>query len=139
VIDEKIDAYINIGGLGQSHQMKAMTTGKVKIVPMDPPDKRAKFLKEYPYYYEYTMPANAYPNQNYTVVTAATGTLLVTREDISEELVYQITKQLFENISTLEKNQSIAKEITLKDAMKVSGLTLHPGAIKYYKEVGVLK
>lgn len=139
VIDEKLDGYINIGGPGQSHQMKAMASGKVKLINMDPKEKRDKYLKEYPYYYEYTIPAGSYPNQDNDAVTVATGTLLVAREDLSEELVYQVVKQLFENKATLEQSQAIAKEITLESALNVAGMPLHPGAERYFKEVGVLK
>ena len=69
----------------------------------------------------------------------ATGTLLIVNESIRDDLVYEITKNLFENVDTLVQSQDIAKESTLESGINVSGLPLHPGAERYYKEKGVLK
>jgi TRAP transporter TAXI family solute receptor len=139
VIDEKMDGYINLGSLDQSHQMKAMSSGKVKIASLEPSDKIAKLIEAYPYYYEFQIPSGTYPNQDYTVNTVATGTLLITSDEISEDLIYELTKQLFENLEELRKTQSIANDIKLETALNVAGLALHPGAEKYYKEVGIIK
>ncbi|CDZ75193.1 Hypothetical protein ING2D1G_1053 [Peptoniphilus sp. ING2-D1G] len=56
-----------------------------------------------------------------------------------EELVYNMTKTLFENIDTLAASQKIANEINLEEATNIAGLELHPGAEKYFKEVGAIK
>ncbi|KJS83212.1 MAG: hypothetical protein JM58_13200 [Peptococcaceae bacterium BICA1-8] len=139
VIDEKMEGYINIGGLGQGHQMKAMSTGKFKIISLEPADLREKFLADFPYYFPFTIKAGVYSDQDYEVKTVASSTLLVAREDLSEELVYQITKNLFENVKELAKTQSIANEITLESALNGIKIPLHPGAERYFKEVGVIK
>lgn len=139
VVDEKMDGYIISGSLGQSHQMKAMSSGKCMLASLGTDEEIAKLIEDYPYYYEYMIPADAYPNQNGEVKTVATGTLLIVNENISDELVYEITKSIFENIQTLAQSQDIANEISLETALNVSGVQLHPGAEKYYKEVGILK
>lgn len=137
LVDEKLDGYINLGSLGQSHQMKAMSSGKAVLASFGPDEQIAKLVAKYPYYYKYVIPAGSYPYQDQSVDTVATGTLLIVNADISEELVYQATKALFENVKTLEQSQAIASEIQLKSALNVSGIPLHPGAERYYKEVGV--
>lgn len=139
VVDEKMDGYIISGSLGQSHQMKAMSSGKCKLASLGTDEEIQKLISDYPYYYEYAIPAEAYPNQEEEVNTVATGTLLIVNENISEELVYQITKNIFENIQTLAQSQDIANEISLDTALNVSGVALHPGAERYYREVGILK
>lgn len=139
VVDEKMDGYIISGSLGQSHQMKAMSSGKCKIASLGTDEEIAKLIADYPYYYEYIIPADAYPNQDGEVKTVATGTLLIVNESISDELVYEITKNIFENIQTLAQSQDIANEISLETALNVSGIELHPGAERYYKEAGILK
>ncbi|MBN1828093.1 MAG: TAXI family TRAP transporter solute-binding subunit [Deltaproteobacteria bacterium] len=137
--DEKIDGFIHLGGLGISHHMQAGASGKAVFIPFAPESVREKFTKENPIYYKFTMPANVYPNQNYPVETVATATFLAVRQDLSEELVYQMTKQLFDNLPTLIQAHSAAKEITLENILKGAVLPVHPGALKYYKEVGILK
>lgn len=139
VVDEKIDGYIISGSLGQSHQMKAMASGKCKLADLGSDEEIQNVINRLPYYYEYTIPSGTYPNQESDVKTVATGTLLIVNESISDDLVYEITKNLFENVDTLVQSQDIAKEITLESGINVSGLPLHPGAERYYKEKGVLK
>ena len=131
--------YIISGSLGQSHQMKAMASGKCKLADLGSDEEIQNVINRLPYYYEYTIPSGTYPNQESDVKTVATGTLLIVNESISDDLVYEITKNLFENVDTLVQSQDIAKEITLESGINVSGLPLHPGAERYYKEKGVLK
>lgn len=139
LIDEKLDGYINSGSLGQSHQMKAMSSGKVSLASFGPTEKIEKLISTYPYYYKYTIPAGSYPNQDSDVETVATGTLLMVNGDISEELVYQATKALVEGVEELAKTQQIASEIKLPSLLECSGIPLHPGAQRYYKEIGAIK
>jgi TRAP transporter TAXI family solute receptor len=137
LVDEKLDGYINLGSLMQSHQMNAMSSGKVVMASFGPDDQIKKLVEKYPYYYKYIMPAGTYPNQDQDVDTIATGTILIVNADISEELVYQSTKALFENVEILAQSQAIASEIQLKTALNISDIPLHPGAERYYKEVGI--
>lgn len=137
VCDEKIDGYMISGSSGQSHQMTAMSSGKCEMLGFTE-EETAAIIKNAPYYYNYTMAAGTYPNQDADVQTIATGTLLICNENISDELVYQITKAMFENLSTLEQSQAIASEIKLENALNVAGVELHPGAERYYKEMGLL-
>ncbi|WP_138159388.1 TAXI family TRAP transporter solute-binding subunit [Peptoniphilus catoniae] len=137
--NDKIDGYIISGSLGQSHQMTAMSSGKCYLASFGPQEKMDKLMKDYPYYEPYTIKSGTYPNQDYDVETVATGTLLIANENLDEELVYEFTKTLFENLESLAKNQKIAEEISLETATNTSGIKLHPGAERYYKEVGILK
>jgi TRAP transporter TAXI family solute receptor len=65
------------------------------------------------------------------------GTFLV-NADVPDEVVYNITKALFENITEFHKSHASAKDINLETAIKDMSVPLHPGAEKYFKEVGVL-
>jgi TRAP transporter TAXI family solute receptor len=58
---------------------------------------------------------------------------------VSDDTVYQMTKAMFTNLPALVAAHSAAKGISLQNAAKTSPIPLHPGAIKYYKEVGLLK
>jgi TRAP transporter TAXI family solute receptor len=139
MVDEKLDAYINLGAMGQSHQMKAMTSGKAVMVDFTPKELVDKLIEKYPYYYHFTIPAGTYPNQKTDNLTFATGTLLITSAEVSEELVYQSVKNLFESVPELAKTVAIASNIKHESALNVAGIELHPGAIRYYKEVGIIK
>lgn len=67
-----------------------------------------------------------------------TGTFLV-HESVPEEVVYKITKALFDNIDAFYMSHSAAKDITLEGAIQDMPVPLHPGAEKYYKEVGLIQ
>ena len=86
-----------------------------------------------------TIPAGTYGGQTTDVSTAGVGNFFVTHAGMKTELVYAMTKALFENLETLAAAHSAAKGIALKDALAGMPVPLHPGAEKYYKEKGLLK
>lgn len=63
---------------------------------------------------------------------------MLVRSDFSDEQVYKLTKAFFENIDALKEAHNAAKDIDVKEAGKNLVVPLHPGAEKYYKEVGAL-
>ncbi|PWM24482.1 MAG: hypothetical protein DBX44_04120 [Oscillospiraceae bacterium] len=142
VIDEKMDGYMIVGDSGQSHQMKAMSSNKMIMLGLgsgpNGDEDIATVISKEPYFYELTIPANTYPDQDYDVKTVAQGTLLICRSDISEELVYEFTKLVWENLDYLETFNAVFSQMSLEDACNVGGLPMHPGAIRYFEEVGVL-
>ena len=99
-----------------------------------------KLQAKYPWYVKYTIPAGTYPNQKEAVTTSAIKMVMFCRGDLSEDVVYQLTKSFWKNIDELGKSQKNLKGLKPADAVKdIAGVPLHPGAIKYYKEIGVLK
>jgi TRAP transporter TAXI family solute receptor len=70
------------------------------------------------------------------VNSAIVQNYLVTREGLSDDLVYQMTKTLLEDLPSLQAAHAAAKDIKLGDAAKGAPVPLHPGAAKYYKEKG---
>jgi hypothetical protein len=86
-----------------------------------------------------TIPAKTYEGQDEDVQTAAVQNFLVTHDGVSDDTVYQMTKALWTNLDQLVAAHSAAKAIKLSNALAGMPIPLHPGAAKYYKEVGVLK
>ena len=86
-----------------------------------------------------TIPANTYTGQTSDVATASVINFLVTSESVSTETVYQITKALYGNLDQFVAAHASAKEIKLANALTGMPVPLHPGAEKYYREVGILK
>lgn len=92
----------------------------------------------YPSYYPSVIPANTYKNQTEDLPTFATGTYLCCRGDLSEELIYELTKYMWENIETLNMLHAAVGDLTIDAVKDIDGMPIHPGALKYYQEVGVL-
>ncbi len=84
------------------------------------------------------IPAGTYDGQTEAVPTLAITNILVTSSDVDEELVYQMTKQLIENLPELVAAHNAAKSIDPAKAAKNLPVALHPGAERYYKEAGLL-
>lgn len=112
-----------------------------KCVLLDIDDKVISNLKaKYPWYAKYTIPAGTYPNQKKDLHTSAIKMVMFCRGDLKEDMVYNLTKALWTNIDALGKSQKNLKGLKPDAAVKdIANLPLHPGAAKYYKEIGVLK
>lgn len=86
----------------------------------------------------YVIPAGTYPGQEGDVGTIGTSQLLVVRGDVDEEVVYQLTKAIFENLGFLRNIHEAVYETSLDRALTGLTMSLHPGALRYYQEVGLL-
>jgi uncharacterized protein len=128
--NRQLDATLISAGLGVS-SIKDLSTS-VDIVIVEIP--AAMIDKIGAPYQKVTIPANTYTGQTAPVNVAAVQNYLVTRSDLSEDLVYKMTKAFFENLDELKAAHSAAKVISLKDAPISPPVPLHSGAIKYYKE-----
>jgi TRAP transporter TAXI family solute receptor len=64
---------------------------------------------------------------------------LITREGLSADTVYAMTKAIFGNLTQLVETHPAARGITLQDAASGMPLPLHPGAERYYREIGIIK
>ena len=71
--------------------------------------------------------------------TAAVGNFLVTHSGVSDETAYQMTKLLFDNLDKMVASHAAARAINASKALDGMPVPLHPGAERYYKEVGILK
>jgi TRAP transporter TAXI family solute receptor len=86
-----------------------------------------------------TIPAGTYNGQTGEVQTAAVVNYLVTRSDMKDDTVYQMTKTLFESLPDLVAAHSAARAIKVEGALEGMPIPMHPGAERYLKEKGVTK
>jgi uncharacterized protein len=91
----------------------------------------------YPLWDWYVFPPGTYPNQQQTVHTIASPNVLVTRDDIPEDVVYHVTRVIWENLATLQEIHGATNDMRLDIAVAGLGAPLHPGALRYYREKGV--
>lgn len=133
-----IDGAWIMSGAPASAVSQALTSG-CQLISLD--DSLLHTLKEkYPWYASYTIPQGTYPNQNTDIQTSAIKMVMFTRADMPEELVYKLTKTFWEHIDELGQAQKNLKGLKPENAVKdIANLPLHPGAEKYYKEIGALK
>jgi TRAP transporter TAXI family solute receptor len=102
-------------------------------------DRVAYLTRKYPFLSPAVVPPNTYKNQSSGVKTIAVSAVLIVGSDLKEEVIYKLTRTLFENQAELATAHAKGKELNLKTATKGVSIPFHPGAIKYYKEKGALK
>jgi TRAP transporter TAXI family solute receptor len=136
--DKHIDAFIVTAGIPNAAIMDVAVMQSIRILSI-PDDKIAQLTKKYPFLSPVAIPANTYKNQPGEVKTIAVSAVLIAGSDLKEDVVYKLTKALFENQVELVAAHAKGKEINLKTAVKGVSIPFHPGAIKYYKEKGAMK
>ena len=136
--DKIIDAGILAGAYPVAAYSELNATNKVRIVPVDP-EIVEKFVAESPYYYFTSVKPDAYPGITEEVPILGFGVLMETHDQVDEELVYNIVKNIFEHNERLVEVHGAAREITLENALRSVGIPLHPGAERYYREQGIIK
>ncbi|WP_409262645.1 TAXI family TRAP transporter solute-binding subunit [Pseudomonas putida] len=133
--NRQLDATLQSSGLGQAAIRDLAATLPVVFVPI-PADVVTLIGNNA--YQPATIPANTYDGQKADVSTAAINNILVTRADIGDDLAYQMTKLIFENLPRLVTAHAAAKDIQAENAAKNLPIPLHPGAERYLKEKNLL-
>ena len=134
--NRQLDATLQSAGLGVASIRDLATSVKIVVVPV-PADMVAKVGDAA--YQAAVIPANTYSGQLQDIPTAAIPNFLVTHSGVSDDLAYQMARQMYENIDTLYAAHNAAKAIKRENAIKGMPIPLHPGAERYYREVGVIK
>jgi hypothetical protein len=134
--DGKIDAFFCTAGAPTTAITELATTNKINILSVD--DEHAGILaKDYPFYTTYSIPGGTYPGIDADAQTVAVKATLICSSSLDDEVVYNVVKTIFENKD--EITEAHAKGAELDPAYAVSGITVpfHPGAQKYFDEIGV--
>jgi TRAP transporter TAXI family solute receptor len=131
--NRQLDATLQSAGLGVASIKDLANSVEIVVVEI-PADVVAKAG---PPFQSGIIPANTYQGQTANVNAALVQNYLVTRSDLSDDAVYQMTKAVYDNIPELIAAHAAARAINLQNAAKQSPVPLHPGAAKYFKEKGV--
>jgi TRAP transporter TAXI family solute receptor len=133
--NRQLDATLQSAGLGVAslRDLSASSAITVVAIPKDIVEKIG------PPFVAVTIPAKTYTGQDADVPSAAVINYLVTSSAVSDDLAYQMTKTIFESLPELANSHVAGKEIRLEAAATGSPVPLHPGAIRYFKEKGIIK
>jgi hypothetical protein len=133
--NRQLQATLQSAGLGVASLKDLSTSTEITVVavPRDIVDKIG------PPFVSVMIPANTYTGQDKDIPTAAVINYLVTSSAVSDDLAYQMTKWIFESLPELANSHAAGKEIKLETAAMGSPVPLHPGAIRYYREKGLIK
>ena len=136
--DGNVDAAFVTAGLPTAAVTDVSTTHNVRILSIDAGVAQS-IIADYPFYDQVTIPAGTYSRQTSDVQTVAVMAMLSVRAGLSEDLVYRVTKALFENLDMFSAAHARGGNLSLDTSTGGMPLELHPGAARYYREVGVIQ
>lgn len=131
--DNQIDAGFVVAGYPTASVMDLATTKDITLVDFDEAFLE-KLSKEHPYFVASKIPGGTYRGMDTDIKTPQVMAILVTHDKVPDDVIYDFTKAMFENIKDVHASHAKGKEITLETALEGLTLPLHPGAEKYYKE-----
>jgi TRAP transporter TAXI family solute receptor len=136
--DNKLDAFFCVAG-APTTAVVDLAIGK-DIVLLDIDDAHVALLRQkYPFYTQFPIPAGSYRGQNGDVKTVAVKATFVVSNKVPEDTVYQLTKTLFESRSEITSAHAKGSELSTAYAVDGISVPFHPGAQKYFKEIGALR
>ena len=136
--DGAMDAFFFVGGFPAGAIVELASNTPITIVPIAG-DEANGILSKFQFFAENTIPAGTYEGQDGDVNTLSVGAQWVTSADQPEELIYEITKALWNDNTRklLDSGHAKGKEITKETALNGVAIPLHPGAKKFYDEAGI--
>ena len=134
--DRHIDAFVFTIGTPNPAIQDITTAQKVVFVPLEGP-KVDDIVKKFPFLVKDAIPAKTYSGQDKPVPTLSVQAILVVNKDMPDDMAYNLTKLLYENVDDIAKAHNKGSEISLEKARQGVTIPFHPGAEKYLQEKGV--
>jgi len=136
--DGHIDAFTGLTSYPQASFLSLEFKPGIRLLPMD--EKiLGGILSSNPGYIRVDINSGHYKSIAKPIPTLGAVTIMVVNKDVPEDVVYNITKALWDNHADLVAVKGVWKKVTLENALWGAALPVHPGAMKYYSEKGVAK
>lgn len=137
--NRQIDGAWIMAGTPTSAVSEMLKTTNTKLLEI--PEELVNELKvEYPWYTNYTISAGTYEELEEDINTSAIKMVMFTSSDMDDDLIYELTKVFWENLDELKISNSFLEGLTVESAIEdIAELPIHEGALRYYREIGVIK
>lgn len=136
--DNHVDGYFAVFGHPTANIKDAANSVDIDLVPIKgkPVDE---LVKKYPYYAKGVISGTFYKGVTHDTPSIGVKAVLVTSNKLSEKVVYEVTKTILDNFEAFKKLHPAYKTITKKSLLDGLSIPQHPGAVKAFKEAGILK
>lgn len=134
--DGNLDAALWNGSFPLPPVVKLTANRDVQLIPISD-EFYGKMVEAYPPYFRLSIPADTYKGVSDETPTFGLANGMVLSKDIPEDIVYNMTKAIFENLEGLTAVHPAFGRVTKESVLNGFGAPLHPGALKYYREIGV--
>lgn len=139
--DERIDAFFFTVG-HPNGTIKESTSGRIKVRLVDIKGNEIRnMLDALPYYAVSTIPRSFYPNagNDEDIQTIGVKATIVTSQNVDEDVVYAVTKEVFENLEEFKSLHPALEVLTKENMLEGLSAPIHKGAMRYYKEANLLQ
>jgi TRAP transporter TAXI family solute receptor len=137
--ENKTDAVIYVAGHPNGAVQEAATLCKTRLVPVAGPEID-RMIAANPYYYKITIPAGMYRGTSDTVQTFGVKALLLATSDVDDSTIYHVVKAVFDNLDNFKTLHPVFSLLKQENMIHNDiGIPLHPGAVKFYRESGLMK
>lgn len=133
--DRSIDAFFVTAGVPNTAVMDLQTSRELKVINLDD-DKIVALTDKYPFYAKVTLTSEDYSFLTEPVNTVAVKATLIANPDMDEQVAYDIVKAIIESKDTITAAHAKGAYISAENAVQGISVELHPGAAKYFKEIG---
>jgi len=134
--DGNLDAALWNGSFPLPPVVKLTAGRDIKLIPISD-EIYDKMRAEYPPYFRLSIPGGLYKGVEEATPTFGLANGMVLSKDVPEDIVYNMTKAIFENLEGLKAVHPAFGRVTKESVLNGFGAPLHPGALKYYREIGV--
>ncbi len=135
--DNKIDAITYTVGHPNASIKEASTSCEAILIPVSGPIID-ELISANPYYATASIPAGMYQGSDQDTPTFGVKATLVSSTDVTDEVVYQLVKAVFDNFDAFRELHPAFSHLKKEDMLLGNSAPLHPGAIRYYKEAGLM-
>ena len=118
--------------------MELSSTNPITLLPVEP-EVAAELIKTYPFYVNFVIPADTYKGVTEPVNTVAVKATFIVRKDLPDDIAYSLVKGVFEGREDIIAGHAKGKELDINLAVTGVSVPFHPGAEKYFKELGVIQ
>jgi len=134
--DGHIEAFMAVAGVPLSSMLELNFQPGVRFLGVER-EKMDQILATNPALIETVIPKEAYEGLEADVPTIGVATVMVVHKDLPDDLVYQMAKTFWESHAQFAEVSPVWNDVRLEDALMAVAIPVHPGAQRYYDEMGV--
>ncbi len=138
--NRQLDAFWLFTAFPSGAVIMAAQTNKIALIDLGKDAEQSGFFKKYPYFTKLAVPGGTYKGVDYDAPAFQDSTLWVANAKVSADVVYQLLAVIYtpEGLKHMVGQKKTFKEMAVKDGIKGVVTPLHPGAVKFWKEKGIM-
>jgi hypothetical protein len=136
--DGQLDGFWILTAVPNASVTEASTFTDIRLIDVYNPGVEAGFFDEYPFYTERALPGGTYPGNDEDVASFQDTAMFVANQDVSDDVVYNALIAIFsdEGLEQMRSAHPAAQEMSREAGVSGIPVTVHPGAVRYWEEVG---